>query len=360
MTTEILKPTSDTILKAAGLIQKGCVVGMPTETVYGLAGDAFNEEALLSIFKTKSRPTFDPLIIHVAFETNQQALEELVRLELVDESSLTEVAKSHVNKLTATFWPGPLTLVLPKTKKVPDLATSGLPTVAVRMPSHPVAQSLIQAAGTPVAAPSANRFGKISPTCAEHVAEELGGLIPLILDGDSSEIGLESTIVAVHASGALTLLRPGKISLEEIKKVSGAEVQKGARVVPANAPQEAPGMLASHYAPTKPLTMLPEKITELPLNFFENKNLPARLGLLTFDSKAKSKEALSKLTRKEVFCETLTETGNLEEAARNLFAKLRTLDHSEAEVLFTEPCPSSAGIGYAITDRLVRACTPRS
>jgi L-threonylcarbamoyladenylate synthase len=352
VSARILPPTDESIRLAADEIKSGKVVGMPTETVYGLAGAAFDEAALTRIFNTKERPTFDPLIVHVAPSDSAaiSPLAELERLHLIDTSSLKKPALEICNQLFAAFWPGPLTLVLPKHAKVPDLATSGMKTVALRMPKHPVAQALIRAAGTPLAAPSANRFGRISPTSAQDVQSELGDRIELILDGGSCEVGLESTVLAVSPDGELTLLRPGGISQGKIEETTGQKL----RLTPSRASHGAasPGMLESHYAPRKPLyLMTPEGALpeDLPAA------LPETLGLLTFSSACDAEARLSRLTSKKVIARSVTETGDLEEAARNLFRVLRELDGSRAGLLLTEPSPSQEGLGYAIADRLKRA-----
>ncbi len=357
MITRILSPTLKSISQAARVLRRDGVVGMPTETVYGLAGAAFREEALLRIFSVKERPVFDPLILHLAPQPGASALDQLKALRLMDPASLSQKALDLVDRLTQKLWPGALTLVLPKGSAVPDLATSGLNTVAVRMPRHPVAQALIREAKMPLAAPSANRFGRISPTTARHVFKELGGRIELILDGGPCEIGLESTIVAVNPSGSLTLLRPGGIALNEIKKLAGKKIQLAGKTSGTKA-QPAPGMLASHYAPVKPLTVLPAPVQKLKSNAMQLNHRVKTLGLLVFGSAEPARKRLAEITGRKVFCRSLTETGNLKEAAKCLFTALRQVDESKAEVLFSEPCRSEAGIGFAIADRLRRASHP--
>lgn len=192
---ELLQPTAENLARAGEALRRGELVGMPTETVYGLAGNALDAEAVARIFAVKERPTFDPLIVHVAPEL--RGLDAFGEAELVDVAALDGDARTHIEALISRFWPGPLTLVLPRGARVPDLVTSGLATVAVRMPRHPVAQALIRAAQRPLAAPSANRFGRISPTSAADVQAELGDRIGLILDGGSSEVGVESTVLAI-------------------------------------------------------------------------------------------------------------------------------------------------------------------
>lgn len=355
---QILDPTPENIKIAAEHLKNGLVVGMPTETVYGLAGDALNESALTRIFKTKERPTFDPLIVHVAPPEGRELgfVEMLERLNLVDPSPLSLPTRAKAEALMQAFWPGPLTLVLPKHRDVPDLATSGLPTVAVRMPRHPVAQALIAAAGTPLAAPSANRFGRISPTSAEDVMEELGQRIELILDGGPCEVGVESTIVAVEASGTVRLLRPGGIARDAIEEVIG-----GGLVIGNDGAIAAPGMLASHYAPRKKLHLLAGPVGKLgPSEIEKIRSAIGKsraIGLLVFqgDVGAAAESLRRALGGMRVIATALSEDGDREEAARALFGELRALDGSNAEVLFAEPCPDEQGLGYAIADRLRKA-----
>jgi L-threonylcarbamoyladenylate synthase len=344
---------------------------MPTETVYGLAGAALDPIALARIFETKERPTFDPLIIHVGMSAKRVA--ELDRLGLGNSKKLSPAAIDIANLLMASFWPGPLTLVLPKNDQVPDLATSGLPTVAVRMPKHSTAQALIAAAGTPLAAPSANRFGRISPTSAADVFSELGDRIHWIIDGGRCEIGVESTILAISEDGKLALLRPGGLAVEDIERVSKMTVARTPVAKPAPAEQStdasqpsplqpvplAPGMLESHYAPRKKLLLLPTSLSDLnslPTGW----KLEGRVGLLTIGNRAQIASAKWKtISGQEPLCISLSESGSLQEAARNLFHSLRELDQSDASVLVSEPCLDLTGLGYAIGDRLRRASSAK-
>lgn len=308
------------IERAAALLRRGEVVALPTETVYGLAGDGFNPLALAKIFEIKQRPFFDPLILHVL---NAEAAWELA-------SSVPDGARL----LAARFWPGPLTLVLPKKSKVPDLATSGLPSVAVRVPSHPLSRAVLEAFGGPLAAPSANRFGRISPTTAEAVRKELGDAVPLILDGGACRIGLESTIVDCGGTMPL-ILRAGGVPIEEIEKVVGAVDH----ATPVSEKPLAPGHLEHHYAPQKPLRLVgsPE---ELPSgeDFSD-------AGFLAFDRVPRQR-----------FCKALvlSATGDLTEAAAHFFAMLRELDESAARRIIAVR-PPRRGLGFAINERLSRA-----
>lgn len=355
---QLLPPTPEGIRRAAELLRDGQVVGMPTETVYGLAGAAFDEQAIARIFRAKERPTFDPLIVHVG---EAQDLDALARLELITPERLGATARARVDALIAAFWPGPLTLVLPRHARVPDLVTSGLPTVALRRPRHPVALALIAAAGTPLAAPSANRFGRISPTSAADVIAELGDRIPAVIDGGPCAIGLESTVLAVGDAGELAVLRVGGTPIDDIARVAGAPVMQLRQAAGGDpASLLAPGMLASHYAPHKRLVPLPARVAELSGERIRAElhgdALPARLGLLAVSGAAGELAArFAALTGREVTIRVLSAAGDDEEAAHNLFASLRALDASPAEVLFAEPYPENDGLGHAIRDRLQRA-----
>ncbi len=331
---------------------------MPTETVYGLAGNALDPGALAAIFKAKERPTFDPLIVHIGETT----LQGLLDAGIVDGARIPTGLRDALDRMASAFWPGPLTLVLPKTPRVPDLATSGLPTVAVRSPRHPVAQALLREAGVPLAAPSANRFGRISPTTAQAVREELGGRIPWILDGGPCEVGLESTIVGMSAdgSGELELLRAGGVPIEKIEAVLGYRLKRRTSVAVAGTAAVAPGMLESHYAPAKRLEILPAAVRDLPESF----RIAAAevVGLLAFsgdEGELSKKFSALREGPVRVRVRVLSRTGDLDAAAQALFAAMRELDASDAEVIYAEPCPSSEGLGFAIADRLRRAAAPR-
>jgi L-threonylcarbamoyladenylate synthase len=290
---------------------------MPTETVYGLAGDGLNPAALARIFEIKQRPLYDPLILHFA-----------------DAEAAFGVAPevSHAARaLAEKFWPGPLTLVVRKRDLVPDLATSGLPKVAIRVPSHPVAQALLRAFASPLAAPSANRFGRISPTDAAAVRAELGDAVPLILDGGPCAVGVESTVVDVSGN-AVKLLRAGGISIEEIEAVAGPVLR--ANEVEKN--PAAPGQLAHHYAPRKPLRLV-ASAREIPSG--------AENGWLAFGAMT--------CTGKTV--QNISIAGDLREAAANFFRDLRALDEDpRVQVIYAIRVPAS-GLGLAINERLERA-----
>lgn len=307
---------------AVRLLGAGEVVALPTETVYGLAADAMNAAAVAKVFEAKERPFFDPLIVHLP--TRQW----LYRIAACDDVFVL------VEELASAFWPGPLTLVLPRWKLIPDIVTAGLDTVAVRMSGHPVFQEICRTFGKPLAAPSANRFGRISPTTAADVVSELAGRIPLVVDGGPTEHGLESTIVAVEP-GRLRLLRAGPITTEELETIAPVEVSAAAKT------PEAPGQLKSHYAPRTPFRLLGAEAGES-----EPLALPPGTGVLAF------RQRLPQHANAEV--EVLSATGDLREAAATLFSKLRRLDEAGLNIILAEPVPET-GLGVAIMDRLRKA-----
>jgi len=314
----IVAASAQAVAYAAERIRAGALVAFPTETVYGLGTDATDASAVSRIFQVKERPSFDPLIVHIA---ERDALDDLA----------SEVP-APARKLIETFWPGALTLVLPKTKKVPDIVTAGLGSVAVRMPKHDVALQLIKAARVPIAAPSANRFGRVSPTTARHVADQLGDDL-LIVDGGATPIGIESTVVSFLEERP-ELLRPGAVTLEEIESVIGA----------VSVPREgretiAPGRSARHYAPRVPLRLIdsPSEVAAIER---------PRSSILVLDRSADVSGFAS--------VEALSEKGDLGEAAANLFAALHRLDASGCEILYAVRVPER-GLGRAIMDRLQRA-----
>jgi L-threonylcarbamoyladenylate synthase len=297
--------------------------------VYGLGANALDERAVARVFEVKARPRFDPLIVHIA------GTDWL--------PSLTADFPPLAKQLAETFWPGPLTLVLAKTPAVPDLVTAGGPTVAIRMPDHPVALALLRAADLPIAAPSANPFGQISPTCAEHVREQLGAQIDLILDGGPCRIGVESTVLQLTPQGPL-LLRPGGTTLEEIETVIGkVHVPAASATNPSAADLRSPGTLPRHYAPRTALVLGTRETASAGVSQSDSS---ARLGLLAFRDR--------EMTSRFVHVEVLSQTGDLREAAANLFAALRRLDAAGLDRIVAETMPE-VGLGRAINDRLRRA-----
>jgi L-threonylcarbamoyladenylate synthase len=359
MKTEILAFTPENIALLSKELQNGKLVAIPTETVYGLAGNALNSNTVARIFEAKERPTFDPLIVHLPSSlldsSVKEPLEVIRHFDLVRLDTFSQSALEILKLLLQTFWPGPLTVVLPKTSKVPDLVTSGLESVALRMPQHPVAQALLLETQLPLAAPSANRFGRISPTAASDVEEELRGRISWILDGGRCTIGLESTVLSLSPqTGELCILRPGAITETELS-VSFPGLTLRSSKPPVQGNLTSPGLLDSHYAPRKKLLLLPSAYERSDSQkalkkFIQTENLKnVRLGLLLFsEKKTKGFHAVK----------TLSSTGDLKEAAFQFFSLLRELDASDAEILFAEPCPFQDGLGHALTDRLKRASHP--
>jgi L-threonylcarbamoyladenylate synthase len=326
METAVLDARTDlrkAVAAAVEILNRNDVVALPTETVYGLAGDALEPEALAKIFEVKERPFFDPLILHVE---NEEWLAQLTRPP--------EKASPVVEALMERFWPGPLTILFPKSDLVPDLVTAGLPQVAIRMPAHPVFVGVLRAFGKPLAAPSANRFGRISPTRGEHVFEELAGRIPLILDAGPTIVGLESTIVRVNEE-KIEILRQGAVSVENLSEI--APIKEFA--VPENI--VAPGQTASHYAPGKLLHLFG------PEAFGPNSDRDA----LICWGPVQYAENFS-------IVRSLSETRDLREGAQRLFSLLRELDRANIRQIFIEAIPE-VGLGKAIMDRIRRAIAPR-
>ncbi|MBS0658253.1 MAG: threonylcarbamoyl-AMP synthase [Verrucomicrobia bacterium] len=327
MTTRLLPAQDDaSVAEAVRLLRAGEAVALPTETVYGLAANALDPVAVAKIFEAKERPFFDPLICHLP------SRDWVARLTL----PLSEKAARVVDALAERHWPGPLTLLLPRRADgVPDLVTSGLPEVAVRMSAHPVFRRVVEGFGAPLAAPSANRFGRISPTSGVHALAELDGRIPLVLEAGPTTHGVESSVVRVTAAGALEVLRPGPVTLEELRAFGPVEV-----IAPvASTAPASPGQLASHYAPRTPLRLL----AELPLS------APRTAALLGFGPAAGP--AASTAHGPVAW---LSRAGDLREAAANLFHALRELDASGADVICATRVPDE-GLGRAINDRLERA-----
>jgi len=306
--------------RALELLEKGEPVALPTETVYGLAADALNSIAVAKIFEAKERPHFDPLIVHLP------GYDWLDRVAAVrdDERQLIE-------ELADRFWPGPLTIVLRKREIIPDIVTAGLDTVAVRISSHPVFAQIIGGFGRPVAAPSANRFGRVSPTTAQHVCDELDGRIPLIVDGGPTAHGIESTIVAVR-DGRIHILRRGPVTTEQLSKFGKIDIAGPIGKL------SAPGQLPTHYAPRTPLRLIEDAEAFSPE---ENQ----RVGLLAWTSVRSEDFAI-------VRC--LSERQDFRQAAANLFCYLRELDQSDLDLIVAERVPLR-GLGAAIMDRLQRA-----
>jgi L-threonylcarbamoyladenylate synthase len=304
---------------AVELLRQGEIIALPTETVYGLAADALNPSAVAKIFEAKGRPRFDPLIVHLP---DRDWLQKVADLPSRD--------RQLILKLSEKFWPGPFTMVLPRRDVVPGIVTAGLETVAVRISAHPVFAEIVEAFGKPLAAPSANRFGRISPTTAKHVLDELDAHIPLIIDAGPATHGIESTIVSVRG-GKIDILRRGPIISEELSQFGKVEVAVSAAKI------SAPGQLPSHYAPRTPLQIVDD------LKSFKSDR---RCALLAWNP--------AKKDERFVAIRNLSERQNLREAAANLFRDLRELDQLDVDLIVAERVPSQ-GLGAAILDRLSRA-----
>ncbi len=316
-------PPWTSVSEAARLLKAGEVVAIPTETVYGLAGNAFEPKALAKIFAAKERPTFDPLIVHIA-----------------DIAQLTDIAKDipdSAYKLAEAYWPGPMTIILPKKDCIPDLCTSALPSVAVRFPSHPIAQAIIKESGLPLAAPSANLFKHVSPTTAEHVAAQLADRIAGIVDGGPCSVGVESSIISLTGEKP-TVLRPGAITPEMFAKVLGDVAIKESTSKPGQ-PMLAPGQCDTHYRPQVPLYY-----GEVPAGY----TLPEHTVRIAFGSQAGPIPATVNLSA----------TGDMVEATSKLYAFMHDLDKTEYDLILVDPIPNT-GVGMALNDRLKRASIKR-
>ena len=309
-------------MSAVDLLKGGYPVALPTETVYGLAAPVGNSVAVLRIFQVKDRPKFDPLIVHLP---GPKWLDEVTAIPPQD--------RRLVEKLIQRFWPGPLTLVLPRKKGIPDLVTSGLDTVAVRISAHPVFKAVIEAFGEPLAAPSANRFGHISPTTARHVADDMDGKIHLVVDGGNTTHGVESTIITVRGD-QIWILRSGPVTAEELRPFASEVIVSKRTGLP-----NAPGQLKSHYAPDTKMKLLP--FGETPVA-----KKGGRTGLLAWRNSGDTKTFAK--------TEVLSATGDLREAASTLFAKMRALDSAKLDLIVAESI-SEEGLGAAIMDRLRKA-----
>jgi len=332
--------STESIELAAQILRSGGLAAFPTETVYGLGADAFNPQALAKIFEVKERPFFDPLIIHIAAV---EALEKTADLSLLNAET-----KKKLFLLAERLWPGPLSIVLPKNEKIPGIATAGLPTAAIRFPDHEAAQKLILLSSGAVAAPSANPFGSLSPTRAEHVRDGLGEKVDIILDGGATRIGLESTVLDMTGD-CIKILRPGGTPKEAIEKVIGTVQDAFTAEKNEFCPQTSPGQLKSHYAPRTPLLVFTKE---------EIINCPYEEGsaFLFFDGCTKDAwfENQRKVPIDSAVIHVLCESGEVVEAAANLFETLHALDKCQISKIFAQLAPN-AGIGEAINDRLRRA-----
>ncbi len=312
---------SKDISKAIKVLNRDELVAIPTETVYGLAGNIFSEKAIKKIFSTKKRPFFNPLIVHLY---NYKQLESIV-----------SYIPPKAEKLAKSFWPGSLTLVLPKNNQIPDLVTAGKDTVAVRIPNHKLTLELLEKLNFPLAAPSANPFGSISPTSAHHVKSYFEGQIEMILDGGNCNAGIESTIVGFNGDEPI-VYRLGSTSIEDIEQVIGnVTIQNRSEAKPV-----APGMLSRHYAPKKQTYLVDD------VSLFLKENSDKKIGLLLFTSNIDATNV--------IHTETLSLEGKLIEATQNLYAALHRLDSKEIDIIVCEKLPN-VGLGKTINDRLERA-----
>jgi len=343
----ILAADAAGVARAAAHLHEGGLVGMPTETVYGLAADARDPRAIARVFEAKGRPRFDPLIVHVPPGDPLRALVGVA-------SPLSGWSQRGSKQLEGLlgWWPGPLTVVLPRDPEIPDLAAAGLATVAVRMPAHPVAQRLLTAFGGPLVAPSANRFGRVSPTSAEAVRDELGHVAGFVLDGGPCPIGVESTIVAVELDGTVRLLRPGAVPVEALVERVGPVLRGGDRMA-------APGSSPSHYAPAVRVRVVPFPVEEL--GAAELSSIP-RAGVAVLRVLGPVEPAVRALEGARISvveARTLSVNRSAEEAGRHLFAALRALDRPDIACVIAELPPTEEGLLAAIADRLRRSAGPR-
>jgi L-threonylcarbamoyladenylate synthase len=324
--------------KAGQIIKNGGLVVFPTETVYGLGADATDSEAAKKIYAAKGRPSDNPLIIHVS--------------DPKEAEKYTYTNETYY-KLASAFMPGPLTVILPVKDTIPKEVTAGLDTVALRCPSHPVALEFIKAAGTPIAAPSANLSGSPSPTCYKHVFQDMNGRVDMIIDGGECEIGLESTIVKIESDNTLVLLRPGAITVDELSVIAGevviadsviGKLKDGERVL-------SPGMKYKHYAPNAQFFLLDGDKTQ---RFEYIKNVDGRVSILSYEEEI---DFFSQIVPPDMIL-NIGKASDLSEQARNLFSLLRTADEKKAEKIFA-PLPPTHGVGLALYNRMIRAAAHR-
>ena len=333
MITQVFRNRPENIIKAGEILASGGLVAIPTETVYGLAADALNGDAVAKIFEAKGRPADNPLIVHVA------AFEDIERFKLV-----REIPEAAV-KLAKNFWPGPLTIIMKKGEVIPAEVSAGLDTVAIRLPGHPAARAIIGAANTPLAAPSANLSGSPSPTTAQHVLNDLDGKIDAVFDGGACSVGVESTVITL-AGGTPRLLRPGMVTLEELKAVLGDVELDSAVLSKLKEGQKAssPGMKYKHYAPKANVVLL--KCSDSDFIDFVNRNSGSGVAALCCD------EDVDRLSVKNI---SLGKRGDYEAHAQKLFDSLRRVDgYGEIVTVYTR-LPSTDGVGLAVYNRLIRA-----
>lgn len=332
MKTLLLQPESDgAIAQAGALLVSGQVVGIPTETVYGLGANALDGTAVQKIFAAKGRPSDNPLIVHIA--------------DLAQIYSLTTEVPEAALRLAEAYWPGPMTIILPKASCIPQEVSAGLDTVGIRLPSHPIARAVIRAAGVPIAAPSANLSGRPSTTTAAHVMEDMNGKIAAVVDGGSCAVGVESTVVSLTGETP-RLLRPGGISLEQLEAVLGTVEVDRAIVQPIgeDVRVSAPGMKYRHYAPHAPVTVVcgnPERSAD-----YIAAHLTNTCGIICFDEFSARFPAH--------FTQTIGQSNDYAAQAQAIFDALRTFDHTKVSAIWAQ-CPDDSGIGLAVANRLKKA-----
>ncbi len=333
METLLLTTSEEDILKAADIIRNGGLVGMPTETVYGLAADALNSNAIKSIFQAKGRPSDNPLIVHIA------------DIKDIEKYGLAKDVPESAKLLAERFWPGPLTMIMPKGENIPFEVTSGLDSVAIRFPSHKGARALIEKSKRPLAAPSANLSGRPSPTTAQHVMDDLNGRIGAIIDGGDCQVGLESTVITLCTTPP-TLLRPGKVTLEELREVLGEVHLSSAVLKKLDEKEEAPspGMKYRHYAPKAKVYLVKGK-DKAYVDFVESKKADGILALC-YD------EDIDNISIPYI---SLGKKGDFDEEGQRLFSALREIDKTPNIKTVYARCPDTEGVGMAVYNRLIRA-----
>ncbi len=361
--TEILACNPDSLELAAKLLRGGELVAVPTETVYGLAGVATNPQALGKIYAAKGRPLTNPLIIHVALDLG--SVNDLDQSKIIDASSLSSQAYNTLDRLIGLFWPGPLTLIAPRGARIPNEVTAGGSTVAIRQSSHPDFQHLLKQVREPLAAPSANRSNRISPTTANHVYEELKGRIPLILDGGSCQVGVESTVIQTLQDGSLQILRPGGITQEHLIK-EGFSIPTN-RLAPdlqppskSTLPLMSPGQLPVHYAPETPLYMLvpdAEIVKKIAASLNHPSHTPPKIVLISLrsDTLAWWEHQLKDVAGPGLVILAPTRRDDSQTIARELFSLLRQADQLAPQLIFIDHPPEQGDLWPAIFDRLKRA-----
>ena len=353
--TVVLPGSAAAIAQAAALLARGAVVAVPTETVYGLAADATNPHAVARIYAAKNRPATNPLIVHVRREL--ASVSALHEAGLLAADAMTVAQRETADGLMAACWPGPLTIVLPRGPRIPALVAGGLDSVGLRMPDHALFQALLARTGLPLAAPSANRANRISPTTAAHVHEELGSRIPLIIDGGACRVGVESTIVSVDEAGDVLLLRKGGLPRETLARLCGRPVLASA---PVGDRPIAPGMMRVHYAPATPVLLVPAESPTVARDALAA-GPRQRVGLLLLRGVAAPPAAWDIESVADVATvRSLDDDGDGSAAARELFGALRELDHADVEVIVAEmPARLAPGLWPAVADRLTRAAASR-